>query len=88
MGGGRSKFLPNTTIDHQKRKGQRLDGRNLINEWMNINRNLGSQSAYVGNRSQLKSLKTNETDYLLGEYLFLFKYKTFYPVQLQIPTIL
>lgn len=66
MGGGRSKFLPNTTKDWQNKSGQRIDNRNLIKEWLNINRAGGARTAYVNNRTELKSLKTNETDYLFG----------------------
>lgn len=67
MGGGRSKFLPNTTTDNQNKKGHRIDKRDLINEWLNINRMGGARNVYVGDRSQLKSLNTNKTDYLLGK---------------------
>nr|WAK99611.1 alkaline phosphatase [Rhopalosiphum padi] len=63
MGGGRAKFLPNTDKDQQ---GQRQDGRNLTKEWLEINRTSGASSVYVTDRTQLKSLNTNETDYLLG----------------------
>lgn len=67
MGGGRSKFLPKDFEDDQHKKGQRLDKRNLISEWLNIDRSPGSNKAYVGNRSQLEHLNVNETDYLLGK---------------------
>lgn len=60
MGGGRAKFLSKTTSE-----GQRIDGRNLIDEWLNINRT-GLHSAYVSDRSALNSINTHETDYLLG----------------------
>lgn len=63
MGGGRQKFLPNSTLD----QGQRQDGRNLIKEWLDIERAPGAKKAFVGDRSQLKSLKTGETDYMLGK---------------------
>ncbi|XP_025202611.1 membrane-bound alkaline phosphatase-like [Melanaphis sacchari] len=63
MGGGRQKFLPNTNKDQ---KGQRRDGKDLIKEWLEINRTYGASSAYIADRSQLKSLNTSETDYLLG----------------------
>lgn len=71
MGGGRSKFLPKDFEDHQHKKGQRLDKRDLITEWLNIDRSPGSNKAYVGNRSQLESLNVNETDYLLGKQSFI-----------------
>lgn len=67
MGGGRSKFLPNNSVDEQKKSGQRVDNRNLIKEWLNIDRISRSRNAYVGDRSQLKSLNKKETDYLLGK---------------------
>ncbi|CAH1725913.1 unnamed protein product [Aphis gossypii] len=63
MGGGRAKFLPKTDENPQ---GQRQDGRDLINEWLKINRSSQASSAYVTDRSQLKSLNTSKTDYLLG----------------------
>jgi len=65
MGGGRAKFLPKTD---EYQEGQRQDGRDLINEWLKINRTSEANSAYVTNRSQLKSLNTSKTDYLLGKY--------------------
>lgn len=68
MGGGRAKFFPNTDKDQQNLKGQRRDGRDLIKEWLEIDRTSGASSAYVTDRSQLKSMNTSETDYLLGKY--------------------
>jgi len=68
MGGGRAKFFPNTDKDQQDHKGQRLDGRNLIKEWLLLNRTSGAKSAYVTGRSQLMSVNTSQTDYLLGKY--------------------
>lgn len=68
MGGGREKFFPNTDTDQQNFKGQRLDGRNLIKEWLLLNRTYGARSAYVADRSELMSVNTSQTDYLLGKY--------------------
>jgi len=68
MGGGRAKFFPNTNKDQQNFEGQRRDGRDLIKEWLEINRTSGASSAYVNDLSQLKSVNTSETDYLLGKY--------------------
>lgn len=68
MGGGRAKFFPNTDKDQQNLKGQRLDGRNLIKEWLLLNRTHGARSAYITDRSQLMSVNTSQTDYLLGKY--------------------
>jgi len=68
MGGGRAKFLPKTDKDQENHEGQRRDGRDLIKEWLEINRTSGASNAYVTDRSQLKSLNTKDTDYLLGKY--------------------
>lgn len=70
MGGGRKKFLPDTVKDTE---GQRKDSRNLIQEWLNIDRPQGQKSVYVGNRTSLNSINLSETDYLLGEQTNLFK---------------
>lgn len=40
-------------------------------EWLNISRTAGTHSAYVSDRSQLVSLNTSKTDYLLGKKLFI-----------------
>jgi len=74
MGGGRAKFFPNTDKDQQNLKGQRRDGRDLIKEWLKIDRTSGASSAYVTDRSQLKSMNTSETDYLLGKYYMSLKF--------------
>lgn len=76
MGGGRAKFFPQTDKDQKNYPGERSDGRNLIKEWLEINRTSGASSAYVTDRSQLKFVNTSDTDYLLGKYfitLFLLK---------------
>jgi len=69
MGGGRTKMLPNTTSDEQNHAGERLDKRNLIDEWLDIDRS-GARKVYVENKSQLESLNLNETDYLLGKQIY------------------
>jgi alkaline phosphatase len=63
LGGGRSKFLPNTTADpeDQHRKGERKDGRDLANEWTRQR----PRSAYVWNKRQFDSVDPR-TDRLLG----------------------
>lgn len=68
MGGGRRKFLPNTTVDNYSHPGQRLDKRNLIQEWLKNHENEKGRSAYVSDREELKSLNNKQTDFLLGKY--------------------
>lgn len=64
MGGGRSKFLPNTTADpeYPDRKGERLDGRDLTKEWTAKYKN----SAAIWNREQFNAIDPSKTDHLLG----------------------
>ena len=63
LGGGRSKFLPNTTEDpeDQGTKGSRLDGRDLTAEWLKK-----PQAAYVWDKSQLDAINPANTSHLLG----------------------
>ena len=64
MGGGRSKFLTKDTIDpeYTERKGERLDGRNLANEWTTKYKD----SAYVWNKQQFDQIDAKKTKHLLG----------------------
>ena len=64
IGGGRTKFLPKEAIDpeYEKVKGERLDGRNLADEWLKKNKN----SAYVWNKQQFDAIDAKRTKHLLG----------------------
>src|SRR5215813_2549009 len=63
LGGGRSKFLPNTTDDpeDQGTKGSRLDGRDLTAEWLTK-----PHAAYVWNKAQFDAIEPETTNHLLG----------------------
>ncbi|XP_065640700.1 alkaline phosphatase isoform X1 [Hydra vulgaris] len=70
FGGGRCSFLPVTTKDHTATSyGLRGDGRNLLEEWEKKT-NQNAKYEYVTNASQLKSLKPNEVDHLLGVFSY------------------
>lgn len=64
LGGGRSKFLPVDVTDEDGKRGERLDGINLIDEWRAGKESIGG--AYVHDRNGLKQCDFNETNYLLG----------------------
>ncbi|XP_037039101.1 membrane-bound alkaline phosphatase-like [Bradysia coprophila] len=64
LGGGRSKFLPIDECDEDGKRGQRLDGLNLIDEWRMEKESIGG--VYVHNRSGLVSCDFNKTTFLLG----------------------
>lgn len=63
LGGGRSKFLPNTFNDPEDagRKGDRRDGRNLAQEYVT---KFGGK--YVWNQAQFDAINPANTDRLLG----------------------
>lgn len=63
LGGGTKKFLPNTMTDVYGNKGERLDGRNLINEWQKSKR---GNARVVFNRTDLLKTNLRQTDHLLG----------------------
>jgi alkaline phosphatase len=63
IGGGRTKFLPKETTDPEyETKGERLDGRNLTDEWLKKYKD----SAYVWNRQQFDRVDAKKTKHLLG----------------------
>ena len=64
LGGGRTKFISNQTIDpeYDNRKGERLDGRDLPKEWTTKYKN----SDYVWNKQQFDAIDPKKTKHLLG----------------------
>lgn len=69
MGGGRRHWLPKVAHDPEqiKEEGRRLDGRNLIDDWMRDKRKRSLRAEYVWNKGQLGKINSNEVDYLLGK---------------------
>lgn len=66
LGGGRRTFLSNTTQDpeYANKTGNRQDGRNLVEEWMELHKDENSQ--YVWNKEGFDSADYTQVDYLLG----------------------
>lgn len=68
LGGGRRTFLPinsNRHEKHTKNTGRRLDGRNLIHEWIR-EKNINLKPAqYITTKAELFNLN-DDTEYLLG----------------------
>ena len=62
LGGGRAKFLPDRTSDHKGKDAERLDGRDLTEEWKKKYRS----AAYVTDKSQLSAVDPVKTKHLLG----------------------
>ncbi|KAH8397462.1 hypothetical protein KR222_005512, partial [Zaprionus bogoriensis] len=63
MGGGTRKFLPNTLTDVYGNRGERLDGRNLLEEWQ---QSKPGNAHVIFNRSELLAIDPRQTDFLLG----------------------
>lgn len=63
LGGGRAKFLPFDVQDEEGDFGERMDGVNLVDEWLEGKK--GKRASYVWNRRQLLQ-KSRTADYLLG----------------------
>ncbi|XP_013108751.1 membrane-bound alkaline phosphatase [Stomoxys calcitrans] len=66
MGGGRRNFRNTTVNDEEGFAGRRLDGRNLINEWIQSKQKLNVNASYVWSRKGLSLVDLDETEYLLG----------------------
>lgn len=63
LGGGRRKFLSTEDTDDEGVKGQRTDGKNLIEEWTY---GKPGRAQYIWNNQQLNEVDIDKTDYLLG----------------------
>lgn len=66
LGGGRAKFMPDTAADPEDpdRKGERLDGRDLVAEWLALRPR--ARSAYAWNQKLFDAVDPRSTDRLLG----------------------
>lgn len=65
LGGGRRNFRPTDVTDEEGSRGYRTDGKDLIEEWAAVHKDMGVAS-YVWNREGLLGTNLEKTDYLLG----------------------
>ncbi|XP_783443.2 alkaline phosphatase [Strongylocentrotus purpuratus] len=67
LGGGRMKFMSriNRDPEYPSMPGSRIDGRNLIQEWIN-NKPDQDRAHYVWNEADFNKIDPEQTDYLLG----------------------
>lgn len=74
FGGGRQYFLPNTVDDYAGagRKGSRIDGRNLIDDWENKMKERNLLHKFVWNADGIRSIDASKVDYAFG-LLLMFK---------------
>ncbi|KAL8578069.1 hypothetical protein ACOMHN_019785 [Nucella lapillus] len=69
LGGGRYNFLPHTMPDPESGEmnvNRRLDGRNLVKEWLDDKERRNRWAHYVWNATALTDVDLAHTDYLLG----------------------
>jgi alkaline phosphatase len=65
FGGGRGNFRGQNMVDEEGKGGYRLDGKDLIREWIN-QKNLTGRARYIWNKNGLLSLDYKNLDYTLG----------------------
>jgi alkaline phosphatase len=67
FGGGRKKFLRTSDPDPKSGKlGERIDGRNLIEEWQNKMKSEGRTYKYIWNLTEFENLKPGQYERVLG----------------------
>ncbi|XP_016968394.1 membrane-bound alkaline phosphatase [Drosophila biarmipes] len=66
LGGGRKNFINTTVNDEEGYPGKRVDGRHLINSWLDQKRQANVSANYVWSRKGLSLVDLDNTDYLLG----------------------
>nr|CAD7609745.1 unnamed protein product [Timema genevievae] len=66
LGGGRRAFRPNTVKDEEGKRGVRIDGADLVDEWKRDKLRRGASNSYVWDRDGLLGVNTDTTEYLLG----------------------
>ncbi|XP_049807029.1 alkaline phosphatase, tissue-nonspecific isozyme-like [Schistocerca nitens] len=72
LGGGRRHWLPREARDPEldAEEGRRLDGRNLIEDWLRDKKRRGLRAAYAWNRQQLNRLARTPLDHLIGLFAY------------------
>jgi alkaline phosphatase len=51
----------------ENEEGRRLDGRNLVEDWLRDKKNRGLRGHYVWNKGQFEAVNPKYIDHLLGE---------------------
>ncbi|KAJ9575354.1 hypothetical protein L9F63_025696, partial [Diploptera punctata] len=70
MGGGRRHLMSTVTKDPEEadKEGRRLDGRNLVEDWLREKKRRGLQAEYVWNKRQLEKVNAKTLDHLMGVF--------------------
>ncbi|XP_063233619.1 alkaline phosphatase, tissue-nonspecific isozyme-like [Bacillus rossius redtenbacheri] len=72
LGGGRRHWLPKVARDPEmtNEEGRRLDGRNLIDDWLRDKKRRGVRAEYVWSKEQLEQVNTRSVEQLLGLFAY------------------
>ncbi|XP_050537654.1 alkaline phosphatase-like isoform X2 [Daktulosphaira vitifoliae] len=72
LGGGRRHWLPKVAQDPEQPtdEGRRLDGRNLIDDWIRDKKKRNIKAEYVWNKGQLDKIVPKNVDHLLGLFAY------------------
>ena len=70
FGGGRRELMHKNQTDpeYPDKKGDRLDGRDLISEWVNKFQN----SKYVWNKNEFDQIDVDKVDHVIGMKFFIY----------------
>lgn len=63
--------MPNNTNNEDLKKGDRIDGRNLIEEWKTNMKNQNKSYKYLTNRQEFDNLNYKDLDHVLGILFFI-----------------
>ncbi|PNF19206.1 hypothetical protein B7P43_G09519 [Cryptotermes secundus] len=72
LGGGRRHWVSAMTRDPEEpqKEGRRLDGRNLVEDWLRDKKGRGLKAQYIWNKRQLQQVDVRTLDHLLGIFAF------------------
>ncbi|XP_071453344.1 alkaline phosphatase, tissue-nonspecific isozyme-like, partial [Hetaerina americana] len=72
LGGGRRHWLPKVARDPESssEEGRRLDGRNLVDDWLRDKKRRGVRGHYVWNKGQFDAINPKHVDQLLGLFSY------------------
>ncbi|XP_014246448.1 alkaline phosphatase-like [Cimex lectularius] len=72
FGGGRRHWMPKVANDpeQEKEEGRRLDGRNLIEDWLRDKKRRGIRAQYVWNKEQMDKVDPKSVDHILGLFAY------------------
>uniref|UniRef100_T1I981 alkaline phosphatase n=1 Tax=Rhodnius prolixus TaxID=13249 RepID=T1I981_RHOPR len=68
LGGGRRHWISKVAShpEQEKEEGRRLDGRNLIEDWLRDKKRRGIRAQYVWNKELMDKVDPKSVDQLLG----------------------